>query len=77
AKWDLLITSALAVDERETRNQQRGFTTSAKQTQEAEDGKPESRQYSAGIAYDVASTSSRQRTTSQGASEVEGASVSL
>ncbi|MDM9555012.1 hemagglutinin repeat-containing protein [Pseudomonas asiatica] len=77
AKGDLLITSAQAVDERETRNQQRGFTASAKQTQEAEDGKPESRQYSAGIAYDVATTSSRQRTTSQVASELEGASVSL
>ena len=43
AKGDLLITSAQAVDERETRNQQRGFTASAKQTQEAEDGKPELR----------------------------------
>ncbi|MNV76807.1 hypothetical protein D3C71_1701860 [compost metagenome] len=30
AKGDLLITSAQAVDERETRNQQRGFSASAK-----------------------------------------------
>lgn len=77
AKGDLLIGSAQSVDERETRDQQRGFTASARQTQEAEDGKPESRQYAAGVAYEVANSTSKQRTTHQVASELKGASVGM
>ncbi|AFO48666.1 MULTISPECIES: hemagglutinin repeat-containing protein [Pseudomonas] len=77
AKGDLLIGSAQSVDERETRDQQRGFTASARQTQEAEDGKPESRQYAAGVAYEVVTTTSKQRATSQIASELKGASVGM
>ncbi|AYG43738.1 filamentous hemagglutinin N-terminal domain-containing protein [Pseudomonas sp. Leaf58] len=77
AKGDLLIASTQAVAERESREQQRSFTASAQQTQDAEDGKPESRQYSAGVAYDVATTSQKQRTSDQVASELKGASVHL
>ncbi|CAM3189260.1 hemagglutinin repeat-containing protein [Pseudomonas plecoglossicida] len=77
AKGDLLIDSAQSVDTSETRKQQRGFTASAKQTQQAEDGKPESRQYVAGVAYDVVTTADEQREVSQVASVLKGASVGL
>ncbi|HEN8712074.1 TPA: hemagglutinin repeat-containing protein [Pseudomonas putida] len=77
AKGDLLIGSTQSSDESETRSQQRGFTASAKQTQEAEDGKPESRQYAAGVAYEVVTSTGQQRETSQVASELKGATVGL
>ncbi|BBH44590.1 hemagglutinin repeat-containing protein [Pseudomonas sp. KU43P] len=77
AKGDVLIDSAQSVDESETRSQQRGFTASASQTQKGEDGKPESRQYTAGVAYDVTTSTGKQRQTSQVASELKGATVGL
>ena len=77
AKGDVLIDSAQSVHDSEIRNQQRGFTASAKQTQNAEDGKPESRQYAAGVAYDIVTTTGKQRETSQVASELKGATVGL
>ncbi|MFJ4064914.1 hemagglutinin repeat-containing protein [Pseudomonas sp. NPDC089996] len=77
AKGDVLIGSAQAVNESETRSQQRGFTASARQTQEAEDGKPESRQYAAGVAYEVTNGHETERETTQVASELKGATVSL
>lgn len=73
----MLIDSAQSVHDSEIRNQQRGFTASAKQTQNAEDGKPESRQYAAGVAYDIITTTGKQRETSQVASELKGATVGL
>ncbi|MFJ4350898.1 hemagglutinin repeat-containing protein [Pseudomonas sp. NPDC089428] len=77
AKGDLLIGSAQAVSESETREQQRGLTASARQTQDAEDGKPESRQYAAGVAYEVVNSSEKVRDTTQVASELKGATVGL
>ncbi|WP_343598483.1 hemagglutinin repeat-containing protein [Pseudomonas sp.] len=77
AKGDLLIGSAQAVSESETREQQRGLTASARQTQDAEDGKPESRQYAAGVAYEVVNSSKKVRDTTQVASELKGATVGL
>ena len=77
AKGDLIIDSAQSVDDSSTRSQQRGFTASAKQTQAAEDGKPESRQYAAGVAYDVVTRTGKEREVSQVASELKGASVGL
>ena len=59
AKGDLLIGSTQAVNESESRDQQRGLTASARQTQQAEDGKPESRQYAAGVAYEVVTGSEK------------------
>jgi hemolysin len=77
AKGDVLIGSAQAVNESESRDQQRGLTASARQTQAAEDGKPESRQYAAGVAYEVTSGSEKVRDTTQLASELKGATVGL
>lgn len=77
AKGDLLIGSAQAVNESESRDQQWGLTASARQTQQAEDGKPESRQYAAGVAYEVTTGSENVRETAQVASELKGATVGL
>ncbi|HGA2318935.1 TPA: hemagglutinin repeat-containing protein [Pseudomonas putida] len=77
AKGDLLIASTQAVSESETRKQQRGLTASARQTQDAEDGKPQSRQYAAGVAYEVVTSSEKVRDTTQVASELKGATVGL
>ena len=77
AKGDLLIGSTQAVNESESRDQQRGLTASARQTQQAEDGKPESRQYAAGVAYEVVTGSEKVRETTQVASELKGATVGL
>ncbi|MGN8252201.1 hemagglutinin repeat-containing protein [Pseudomonas sp. SMV7] len=77
AKGDLLVTSAQTVDERQTRDQQRNFTASAGQTQDAEDGKPGSRQYAAGVAYEVVTSTRQQRTSTQVPSVLTGASVGL
>lgn len=77
AKGDVLIDSAQSLSESDSRSQQRGFTASAKQTQNAEDGKPASRQYSAGVGYDVVTSTGKQRQTSQVASELKGATVGL
>ncbi|WP_349974764.1 hemagglutinin repeat-containing protein [Pseudomonas sp. WHRI 8519] len=77
AKGDLSIGSTQSRDESQTSSQRRGFTASAKQTETAEDGKPESRQYAAGVAYEVVTTTGQQRETSQVASELTGATVGL
>ncbi|MQG95471.1 hemagglutinin repeat-containing protein [Pseudomonas sp. MN1F] len=77
AKGDVLIGSAQAVNESESRDQQRGLTASARQTQAAEDGKPESRQYAAGVAYEVTTGTEKVRDTTQVTSELKGATVGL
>lgn len=77
AKGDLIIDSGQSVSDSETRSQQRNFKASAKQTQAAEDGKPESRQYAAGVAYDVVTTTGKAHKVTQEASELKGATVGL
>ncbi|WP_449434643.1 hemagglutinin repeat-containing protein [Pseudomonas putida] len=77
AKGDLVIASAQAGDDREIATARRGFSASAGQTQHAQDGKPASRQYAANLGYEVAKDTVTQRTTSQLASELKGASVRL
>ncbi|MEC4874402.1 hemagglutinin repeat-containing protein [Pseudomonas sp. NC26] len=77
AKGDLIIDSTQSVADSDTRSQQRSFVASAKQTQDAEDGKPGSRQYAAGLAYEVVTTSGKQREVSQVASALKGATVAL
>lgn len=77
AKGDVMIESSQALAESETHTRQRGLTASAKQTQGAEDGKRESHQYSAGLAYDVDDSTRKQSETTQVASELKGASVAL
>ncbi|MDZ3996062.1 hemagglutinin repeat-containing protein [Pseudomonas sp. Teo4] len=77
AKGDLLVDSAQSRDITQTSSQHRSFTADAKQTQEAQDGKPESRQYAASVGYEVATTTGKRDETRQVASELKGASVGL
>ncbi|MNG72013.1 Hemolysin precursor [compost metagenome] len=77
AKGDLQIDGAQAHSEQHTRDQQRSLSAHARQTQEAQDGKPQSRQYQAGVGYDVATTTIKQQETTHVASELKGASVNL
>ncbi|NIE74490.1 filamentous hemagglutinin N-terminal domain-containing protein [Pantoea sp. Ap-967] len=77
AKGDVLVASAQALNESETRDQQRGLTASARQTQQAEGDKPGSRQYTAGVAYQVTTRGQKTRDTTQLASELKGATVAL
>ncbi|MFO3724081.1 hemagglutinin repeat-containing protein [Pseudomonas sp. HLMP] len=77
AKGDLSIDSAQSRLDADTVSQQRGFTANARQTQEAQDGKPDSRQFEATAGYQVATTTTRESETTQVASELKGASVAL
>ncbi|MDD2062369.1 hemagglutinin repeat-containing protein [Pseudomonas sp. 25571] len=77
AKGDLTIDSAQSRSETQTDQQQRGFSAGARQTQEAQDGKPQSRQYEASVGYQVANTTGKVQETTQVASELKGASVDL
>ncbi|MGB8975275.1 MAG: hemagglutinin repeat-containing protein, partial [Pseudomonas capeferrum] len=77
AKGDLTIDSAQSRSETQTDQQQRGFSAGARQTQEAQDGKPQSRQYEASVGYQVTNATGKVQETSQVASELKGASVEL
>ncbi len=77
AKGDVSLGSAQAVTERLSSDHQRGLTASAKQTQSAEDGKPDSRQYSASVGYEVTNQNGQVRETTQTASVLKGATVAL
>ena len=77
AKGDLLIDSAQALTHTETQRQTRGLTASARQTQDAQDGKPGSRQFEASLGYQVATTHQQTRETMHTPSELNGASVGL
>ncbi|MBK4991700.1 hemagglutinin repeat-containing protein [Pseudomonas sp. S36] len=77
AKGDLVVDSVQTVDESETRTQQRGFSGHARETQAAQGDKPGSRQYTAGLGYEVNTSTGQHRETHQVGSELKGASVSL
>lgn len=77
AKGDVVIDSAQSRNETDTQHQQRGLSVGAKQTEEAQDGKPDSRQYEASLGYQVATTTGKTHETSQVSSELKGASVGL
>ncbi|MBC3467716.1 hemagglutinin repeat-containing protein [Pseudomonas sp. RW10S2] len=77
AKGDLIVESAQARSDSKTDTQQRSLTASARQTANAKDDKPGSRQYEAGVGYAVVSTHSQQRVTEQVGSELKGGSVEL
>ncbi len=77
AKGKVLIGSTQSVDERDTHDQRRGLTASARQTQQAEDGKPDSRQYAASLGYAVNTGTEQMRNSTQIASELTGSSIAL
>ncbi|WP_145997248.1 hemagglutinin repeat-containing protein [Pseudomonas guariconensis] len=77
AKGDLLIASAQAQTHSETQQVQRGLKASARQTQDARDGKADSRQFEASLGYQVTNTQQQADQTMQTPSELKGATVSL
>ncbi|EKT4524915.1 hemagglutinin repeat-containing protein [Pseudomonas putida] len=77
AKGDLLVDSAQASKQTEVLTHARGLTASARQTQTAQDGKPDSRQFEASLGYRVSNTRQQQQDTSQVSSELKGATVAL
>ncbi|WP_459206553.1 hemagglutinin repeat-containing protein [Pseudomonas sp. MLB6B] len=77
AGGDLSIVSAASRSDSQQSEQQRRFTAHAKQTREAEGEKAGSRQFDAGVGYEVASTEKDSNATRQTASELSGASVAL
>ena len=77
AKGDLLIDSAQSRSQQQASTHQRGLTASAKQTQEAEDGKPASHQYKAGLGYQVVNSQHEQQHTTQLGSELQAGNVDL
>ncbi|WP_313740876.1 hemagglutinin repeat-containing protein [Pseudomonas sp.] len=77
ADGDLSIISAASRSDSQQREQQRHFNAHAKQTREAEGEKAGSRQFDAGVGYEVASTEKNSSATRQTASELGGASVAL
>ncbi|AIR87929.1 hemagglutinin repeat-containing protein [Pseudomonas cremoricolorata] len=77
AAGDLTITSAASTHTGESHQQQRGLNASAGQTREADGDKPGSRQFEAGVGYEVVSVDERTRSTQQTGSQLQGANVVL
>ncbi|VVP75733.1 Hemolysin [Pseudomonas fluorescens] len=77
AEKDIKIASAESTLASKTSTQNRGLSAHAAQTQDAQDGRPESRQYNAGIGYKVEQTSTRRDELAQTPSELSGARVSI
>lgn len=77
AKGPVEITSAESTHHSRTEQEERGFTASAGQTQEAQDGKPGSKQYDAAVGYQVAQSSSEVTDKTQVGSEIKGGTVSI
>ncbi|EST16456.1 hemagluttinin repeat family protein [Pseudomonas putida S610] len=77
AKDNVVITGAQATEQREDRNQQRNLTAGAGQTKEADGDKPGSRQYKAGVGYDVVTRTHQEQKIEHVGSQLKGASVSV
>ncbi|MFS0828358.1 hemagglutinin repeat-containing protein [Pseudomonas phoenicis] len=77
AGGDLSIVSAASRSSSQQAERQRTFSAHARQTREAEGEKAGSRQFDAGVGYEVASTEKHSSATQQTASELSGASVAL
>ncbi|MNM38954.1 Hemolysin precursor [compost metagenome] len=77
ANKDITVGTAEQSQSVTTRQQDKGFTASASQTQNAEDGKPDSHQYSASVGYNVSQVDSTQTDKTQIASILTGGQVQL
>ncbi|MDZ5603486.1 hemagglutinin repeat-containing protein [Pseudomonas sp. RP23018S] len=77
AAGNLSISSAASHHTLDSIEQQRGLTAHAEQTREAEGDTPGSRQFDAGVGYDVATVERHRQDTRQTASELKGGSVDL
>lgn len=77
AVGDLTISSAASEQTSQSTEQTRGVTAYARQTREAEGEKPGSRQYDAGVGYEVATVTEKGREVKHTASQLKGGSVDL
>ena len=77
AQNNISVSSAEQLQTINEQKQQQGFTASASQTQDAVDGKPDSRQYTASVGYSVINTDTQVSNLKQVASELKGAGVAL
>ncbi|MDD2060427.1 hemagglutinin repeat-containing protein [Pseudomonas sp. GD03860] len=77
AQKDITIGTAEQLHTSTSKQQDRGFTASAGQTQNAGDGKPDSHQYSASVGYNVNTVDTRTSDKKQLASELNGGQVQL
>lgn len=77
AKGDVHLDSAEATSSHTQNNQQRSLTASASQTQQAQDGKPGSRQYDAKVGYQVENREQHQSAIEHVASTLSGAKVDV
>ena len=77
AEKDISIASAEGTRDSQTLTQTRGLSAKAAQTQDAQDGKPDSRQFTASVGYQVDQQTSNTGQRTQTASELDGATVSI
>ncbi|WP_136477904.1 hemagglutinin repeat-containing protein [Pseudomonas sp. DG56-2] len=77
AKKDITVGTAEQSQSLSVRQQNKGFTASASQTQDAADGKPDSHQYNASVGYNVSTTESTRADKKQIASALTGAQVKI
>lgn len=77
AEKDIGVASAESTLARTVSTQHRGLDASALQTEDAQDGRPGSRQYTASVGYSVGQVSSRHDERTQVPSELSGAKVSI
>jgi len=77
AAGNLSISSAASQHSLDSTEQQRRLDAHAEQTREAEGDTPGSRQFDAGVGYEVASVEQHRQETRQSASELKGGSVDL
>ncbi|SPO68379.1 hemagglutinin repeat-containing protein [Pseudomonas sp. JV241A] len=77
AQNNISVSTAEQLQSVSEQNQQQGFTASASQTQDAADGKPDSRQYTASVGYGTVRTDTTKTDLEQVASTLKGAGVQL
>jgi len=77
AEKAISIASAESTLARQTSTQSRGLSANAGQTHDAQDGRPDSRQYKASVGYQVDQVSSQRDERTQTPSELTGATVSI
>ncbi|MNJ06608.1 Hemolysin precursor [compost metagenome] len=77
AQKDITISAAEQQESVHSKQQDRGFTASANQTQDAVDGKPDSHQYNASVGYNVSTDDTQKSNKTHVASKLSGGQVQL
>ncbi|WP_213877261.1 hemagglutinin repeat-containing protein [Pseudomonas sp. dw_358] len=77
AKGPINVLASAEQSEVNHTTQERGFTANASQTKDAQDGKPDSRQYTAGVGYNVTRTAQGIRKTEHRGAALKGGTVNV